>query len=187
MKKIFGFLLLFAFALSGNLTAQNSADTLPPVIDYGKAKDYEIGGIRVTGANFSDAGAIISIAGFRVGDRIRVPGGEIARAIKALYKLSLFTDVQIYKEKSIGDVIFLEIVVVERPRLTTHSFRGVKKGSHDDLNEEVNKYLIKGGIVTEAIKASAAFSIEQYYVDKGFYDVAVKVTEQPDTSRINSV
>ncbi|MCC6727398.1 MAG: outer membrane protein assembly factor BamA [Saprospiraceae bacterium] len=178
-------LLLFAFALSGNAAAQT--DTLPPVLDYSKPKDYEIGGIRVTGATYSDAGAIISIAGFRVGDRIRVPGGEIPRAIRALYKLSLFTDVQIYKEKAIGDVIFLEIAVLERPRLTTHSFKGVKKSTHDDLNEEVNKYLIKGGIVTDAIKASAAFGIKKYFIDKGFYDVKVKVDELADTSRINSV
>ncbi len=181
-----GFLpLLFAFALSGNATAQT--DTLPPVLDYSKPRDYEIGGIRVTGATFSDAGAIISIAGFRVGDRIRVPGGEIPRAVKALYKLSLFTDVQIYKEKTVGDVIFLEIVVVERPRLTTHSYKGVKKGTHDDLNEEVNKYLIKGGIVTDGIKASAAFGIQKYFIDKGYYDVKVGVSELPDTARINSV
>ncbi|MBI1226550.1 MAG: outer membrane protein assembly factor BamA [Bacteroidetes bacterium] len=188
MKKISGFLLLlFALIFTGNIIAQSSTDTLPPVMDYSKAKDYEIGGVRVTGANFSDPTAIISIAGFRVGDRIRIPGGDIPRAIKALYKLSLFTDVQIFKEKTIGDVIFLEISVVERPRLTTHSYKGVKKGNHDDLNEEVNKYLIKGGIVTEAIKASAAFGIEQYYIDKGYYDVKVKVDELPDTSRINSV
>jgi outer membrane protein insertion porin family len=181
-----GFLpLLFAFALSGNASAQT--DTLPPVLDYTKPRDYEIGGIRVTGATFSDAGAIISIAGFRVGDRIRVPGGEIPRAVKALYKLSLFTDVQIYKEKTVGDVIFLEIVVVERPRLTTHSYKGVKKGTHDDLNEEVNKYLIKGGIVTDGIKASAAFGIQKYFIDKGYYDVKVGVSELPDTTRINSV
>lgn len=189
MKKILGFLLfLFAFAYAGILAAQSSTDTLPPVMDYsGKAKDYEIGGVRVTGANFSDPTAIISIAGFRVGDRIRIPGGDIPRAIKALYKLSLFTDVQILKEKTIGDVIFLEISVTERPRLTTHSFKGVKKGTHDDLNEEVNKYLIKGGIVTDAIKASAAFGIQKYFVEKGYYDVKVKVDELPDTSRVNSV
>ncbi len=188
MKNISGlFLLLFAFALAGNIAAQTNTDTLPPVMDYSKAKDYEIGGVKVIGANFSDPTAIISIAGFRVGDRIRIPGGEIPRAIKALYKLSLFTDVQIFKEKTIGDVIFLEISVVERPRLTTHSYKGVKKGNHDDLNEEVNKYLIKGGIVTEAIKASAAFGIEKYYIDKGYYDVKVKVDEVDDTTRINSV
>jgi outer membrane protein insertion porin family len=122
-----------------------------------------------------------------VGDRIRIPGGDIPRAVRSLWKLSLFTDVQIYQEKTIGDVVFLEIVVKERPRLTTHSFKGVKKSAHDDLNEEVNKYLIKGGIVTEAVKVNAANSIEKYYREKGFYDASVKVEEQNDTSRINSV
>jgi len=188
MKKILGLLLLlFTLAHAGKIAAQTNTDTLPPIMDYGKAKDFEIGGVRVTGANFSDPTAIISVAGFRVGDRIRIPGGEIPRAVKSLYKLSLFTDVQILKEKTIGDVIFLEISVTERPRLTTHSFKGVKKGTHDDLNEEVNKYLIKGGIVTDAIKANAAFGIQKYFTEKGYYDVKAKVEELPDTSRVNSV
>ncbi len=166
---------------------QTTADTLVPVFDYSKPGDYEIGGVTVSGAQYSDANAIISIAGFQVGDRIRIPGGAIPKALRALWKLSIFTDVQIYKSKTIGDVIFLEIVVRERPRFTTHSFRGVKKGTHDDLNEEVNKFLIKGGIVTEPIKANAAFAIRQHFIDKGYYDVDVAVLEIPDSSRTNSV
>ena len=188
MNKILGssWLLAFFLALPIGLSAQSETDTIP-VLDYGKARDYELGGVTVTGARFSDPNAIISIAGFRVGDRVRIPGGDIPRALKALMKLSLFTDVQIFKEKTIGDVIFLEIAVQERPRLTTHSFKGVKKGTHDDLNKEVNKHLIKGGIVTEPIKANAAFSIKKYFIEKGHYDVDVNVEEVPDSTRINSV
>lgn len=180
------FLFSFLFFLPQNLAAQIESDTLP-VIDYSQPKDYEIGGVEVTGAKFSDANAIISIAGFRVGDRIRIPGGDIPRALRSLWKLSLFTDVQILKTKTIGDVIFLEIAVQERPRLSTHSYKGVKKGSHDDLNEEVNKYLIKGGIVTEAIKSNSAYAIKKYFIEKGFFDVKVNVLEEEDPSRINSV
>lgn len=189
MKKIIWNITLLAslFLFANQLVAQTQSDTIPPVLDYSKPRDYEIGGVKVTGAKFSDPAAIISIAGFRVGDRIRIPGGDIPRALKSLWKLSLFTDVQILKEKTIGDVIFLEILVQERPRLTTHSYKGVKKGTHDDLNEQVNKYLIKGGIVTDAIKANAANSIKKYFVDKGFFDVDVKVEEIPDSSRINSI
>ena len=122
-------------------TTQSAIDTLPEVLDYTQPKDYEVGGIRVTGAEFSDENAIISIAGFKIGDKVRIPGGDIPRAIKNLWKLRLFTDVQIYKERSLGDIVFLEIVVQERPRLSRHSYQGVKKTFHDDLNEEVNKYL----------------------------------------------
>ncbi|RMD97353.1 MAG: outer membrane protein assembly factor BamA [Bacteroidetes bacterium] len=179
-------LLLFTVCFSVAAGAQVETDSLP-YATYDKPADYEIGGVKVTGNQFSDPTAIISIAGFRVGDRIRVPGKEIQRAVKSLMKLSLFTNVEILKEKTIGDVIFLIIHVQERPRLTTHSFRGVKKGAHDDLNEEVNKYLIKGGIVTDAIKSNAARAIEKYYEEKGFLDCRVNVEEHPDTTRLNAV
>ncbi len=165
--------------------AQVNGDT--PVTDYTAPKDYEIGGLKVIGANFSDENALLSIAGFKVGDKIRIPGGGIPRAIKNLWKLRLFTDVQIYKEKTIGDVVFLEIYVQERPRLSRHSFTGVKKTTHDDLNDEVNKFLSKGGIVTENIKVNAANGINEYYVGKGFLDVKTDVKEFPDTMRTNSV
>ena len=183
--------LSFAFAflfLLGNapVFAQIGQDSIP-VLDYSAPKDYEIGGVKVTGSKYSDANAIISIAGFQVGDRIRIPGGDIPRALKALWKLSLFTDIQIFKEKTIGDVVFLEILVQERPRLTTHSYKGVKKGSHDDLNEQVNKYLIKGGIVTESIKSNSAYAIKKHFIEKGFFDVDVNVLEENDSSRVNSV
>lgn len=161
-------------------------DTIP-IVKYAEPKDYEIGGIKVTGANFSDDNAIIAIAGLKVGDKIRVPGEDIFKAIKSLWKLRLFTDIQIYQEKLIGDVIFLEIVVQERPRLSQHSFKGVKKSVHDDLNEEVNKYLLKGGIVTENVKTNAINAIKAYYKGKGYLDVQVTATEYPDEKIINSV
>lgn len=181
---IFSFFLLFD---SPTLSAQQFGTDTIPVLDYSSPQDYEIGGVSVTGAKYSDANAIISIAGFKVGDRIRIPGGDIPRALRSLWKLSLFTDVQIFKEKTIGDVVFLEILVKERPRLTTHSYKGVKKGAHDDLNEQVNRHLIKGGIVTESVKSNSAYSIRKYYVEKGFFDVAVNVIEEVDSARINSV
>ncbi len=157
------------------------------VFNYGEPKEYELGGVKVTGADYSDDNAIISIAGLRVGDKIRVPGPEIPKAIKALWKLRLFESVEILREKTIGDVIFLEIVVQERPRLTRHSFTGTKKSFHDDLNEEVNKHLLKGGIVTENVKVNASKGIEKYFVEKGYLDTRVTVLEETDTSRVNAV
>ena len=158
-----------------------------PVIEYSKPKDFEIGGIKVLGAQFSDDNAIIAITGLKVGDKIRVPGEKIYRAIKALWKLRLFTDVQILQEKVIGDVIFLEVHVKERPRLARHSFRNVKKSLHDDLNDDVNKFLLKGGIVTDNIKTNAANAVKDYFIGKGYLDAEVTVEEIPDEKLINAV
>lgn len=184
MKKILVILCsLFVVMMA---KAQTTTDTLP-VFEYDKPKDYEVGGIKVIGANFSDDNAIISISGLKIGDKVRIPGGEIPKAIKALWKLRLFTNVEILQEKTVGDVIFLNIVVQERPRLSSYTYRGVKKSYHDDLNTQINKHILKGGIVTENVKVNAAKEIEKFFADKGFLDAAVNVIEQPDSSRANAV
>lgn len=178
-------LYLFIFLAPAVLFSQ-SPDTLP-VYDYSTGRDFEIGGIKVTGATFSDNNAIIGVTGLKVGDRIKIPGPEVSKALKALWRLRLFTDVQIIKENTLGDVIFLEIFVLERPRLTFHSFSGLRKSYHDDLTEIVNKNLVKGGIVTESALVQATEGIQDYFIDKGFLDATALVQELPDTSRLNSV
>lgn len=168
------------------LSYTQTTDSLP-IQKYAEPAEFEIGGIKVTGAQFSDENAIIAITGLKVGAKIRIPGPEVTKAIKALWKLRLFTGVQINKEKTIGDVIFLEIVVTERPSLSVFSYKGAKKSQHDDLNAVVNRFLLKGAIVTESNKVNAANGIEKFYREKGYLDAKVKVEEIPDNSHPNSV
>ena len=183
LKKLF-FITCTLFA---TVFAQaQDADSIP-VFSYAEPKDYEIGGITITGASYSDDNAIIGVTGLKVGDKIRLPGPAVQKAIKALWKLRLFTDVQVFKERIIGDVVFLQIAVQERPRLSGHTFAGAKKGVHDDLNEKLDRFLLKGGIVTENIKVNAAEAIEGYYIEKGYLDANVTVDELADSVRVNSV
>ncbi len=157
------------------------------VADYSTAAEYEIGGIRVEGNQYSDANAIIAIFGVKVGDKIRVPGGEITRGTKALWALKLYTNVEVLREKTIGEMLFLLIKVQERPNLSVYSYKGAKKGAHEDLSKIVDTYLTKGGIVMDGNKANAAAGIEKYYRDKGYLDVNCSVQEIVDTSRANAV
>ena len=175
-------LLLPLFAL-----AQVTPNDTLPVLDYSAQNDYEIGGITVTGAEFSDKNAIISLTGLKVGDKIKIPGDKISKAIKNLWRLRLFTDAQVILDKVIGDVAFLEIKVEERPRLSRYTFRNTKKSYHDDLTEEVDKFLLKGGIVTNNVKVNAQEGIEDYFIGKGFLDAEVEVYEYADSLRPNSV
>ena len=178
--------LLLSLFGSLAVTAQTT-DTLPPVVSYDKPVDYEIGGIRVTGAEYADAGAIIAISGFRVGDKIRVPGAPFAKAVQSLWSLKLFTDVQILQERTAGDKIFLEIAVKEMPRYTRHSFIGVKKNQHDDLNDIINKYLQKGAVLTDNVRASLISALKEYFLDKGFLDTKVTINQFPDDKTVNAV
>ena len=188
LKNILPFLVcLFIFTTNG-LAQVIVPDTIPN-IDYAEQKEYEIGGITVVGANYSDENAIKSIAGLKVGDKIRIGTGgyDIPRAIKALWKLRLFTDVRVFQTKTIGDIVFLEIYVKERPRLSRFSYKNVKKKYHDDLNGVVNTYLLKGGIITESIKTDAINGIKNFFEEKGYLDANVKVEEIEDNASTNSV
>ena len=187
LKNILPILICFFFFTQKGL-AQITTDTIPN-IDYSVQNEYEIGGITVTGANYSDENALKAIAGLKVGDKIRIGlgGYDIPRAMKALWRLRLFTDVKIYQTKTIGDIVMLEIAVKERPRLSRYSYKNVKKKYHDDLNAEINKHLLKGGIITESIKTSAINEIKKYFEGKGYLDATVKVEEIVDNVSVNSV
>jgi outer membrane protein insertion porin family len=180
--------LLFLLAFPILLPAQTpAADSLLPIVPYAQPKEYEIGGIRVSGTQYSDPNALIAVTGLRVGERIRIPGGQTTRAIQALWSLRLFTDVQINLERTQGEVAFLEIAVQELPRYTRHSFTGVKKSVHDDLNDIVNKHLQKGSILTENAKATLIYALEEYYVEKGHLNADVQIRTFNDEKATNGV
>lgn len=179
-------LLLIFLGLSSFLSAQ-TPDSLLPVLSYEQPKEYEIGGVKVTGTQYADPNALISIAGFRIGDKIRVPGSQFGKAVQALWNLKLFTDVQINLERTQGNLAFFEISVRELPRYTRHSFTGVKKGQHDDLNGEIAKHIQKGAILTESVKASLIYAIQDYYVGKGYLNAVAKINVTPDPKTTNAV
>ena len=186
MKKHYLLLLFVLTCLATQPVYAQIADSTS-TINYSNPVEYEIGGVEVVGNKYSDAIALKSIAGLKVEEKIRIPGPGISASLKALWKLKLFTDVKIYATKTIGEIIYLEIAVAERPRLTTYSYKGAKKSRHSDLNDIVNGHLTKGGIVTEATKKNAEEGIKDYYRGKGYLDVVVSASEKPDSSRINSV
>lgn len=174
------------FLLLTITVAASAQDTLK-VVDYADKKTYEIGGIEVKGAEQRDRNAIKSIAGLKVGQKIAVPGPEISKGIKALWKLRLFADVQIVQTKTLGEVVFLEIQLKERPTLSRYSYKGVKKSKHDDLNDIVGGLISKESIVTEDQKNLCALRIKEFFMGKGMLDTEVKVEELPDEAKPNSI
>ncbi len=184
MKNIIKFLLLVVLISSGSLSLKSQDES---IINYGDRKTYEIGGINIEGAENRDRNAIKSIAGLREGNKIQIPGPTVPAAMKALLKLKLFDDVQIFIDKTEGEVVFLKIILVERPVLTRWSYKGIKSSKHEDLNDIVKNILTKGGIVTDDQKDLAKMKIKEYYIGKGKLDVQVLVNEIPEESKTSSV
>jgi outer membrane protein insertion porin family len=147
--------------------------------------EYEIGGIVVQGTDYLDKNVIVLSSGLSVGDKIFVPGESITKAIKNLWELNLFSDISISAEKVSGKTIFLSINVEERPRLTKFSFKGVKKSDADDIREKIK--LNRGKIVTDNLIVTSKNTIKEFFVDNGYLDVEVSVTQTADTSSQNGV
>src|SRR5688572_10730238 len=179
-KKIIIF-LSFCSLIAFNLFSQT------PTVQYSTVEELEIGGIEVKGTFFSDPNAIKSVAGLQVGQVIKIPGTDITKAMRNLWKLRLFDDVQITQDKRIGNIIFLTIHLMERARLAGWSYRGVKKGVHDDLNDVVKAFLIKGQVASTAMQINASNAIKKYYVEKGYLDATVNVKEENTSERVNAV
>ena len=86
-------------------------------IDYNNPREFKVGGITVSGARNFDSQAIILFSGLSVGDRITIPGEEISKAIKNLWKQKLFDNIQVSVKEVRGNEIFLDIGLIERAQI----------------------------------------------------------------------
>ncbi len=186
VKALFKSILFFAFTCLIGTTVLGQVDSLP-LIDYSKEQSFEIGKLEVVGAEYSDENALIGVSGLKVGNVIKIPGRAIPDAIKSIYNLSLFTEVDIVATQTIGEVMFLEIRVKERPRYLTHTFRGVKESDHKDLTAVVERHLRRSSILTENNKRNIIRGMQAYFEEKGYLDTEVNVIEEPFPKRVNAV
>ncbi|MEO6832210.1 MAG: POTRA domain-containing protein [Chitinophagaceae bacterium] len=151
-----------------------------------KAKEYELAGITASGAKYLDQDLLLAVTGLKVGDKIRLPNDEsIAKAIRQIWKQELFADVRIDITRIVGDKIFLNIAVEERPRLSKYNFKGIKKNEANEIKDKVG--INSNRVFTDAVKKESTVRIRKYFVDKGYGKVKVSVLERRDTNKVNSV
>ncbi len=178
------FILLHVVAIA-QLRNFNRGKNISSEIDYRSPKEFEIGGVTITGTRFLDNAALISLTGLVTGERIMVPGDKISRAIQALWNQELFEDIDLKISRVQGNLIFFEIALIERSRLSRFSFEGIKKNEADDIREKIK--LIRGKIVNQNLLNNTQNTIKKFYVEKGFMNVAVVITEKVDSTLANSV
>lgn len=181
-------LMLFLVALlgfgSGAFAQIQIGDDLSE-IDYARPQKYEIGGIVVEGAKYVDASMLSMIAGLRVGETISIPGDEISNGIRKIWDQGLFEDVAINVTDFVGNKVFLQIVIKEKPRVSKFSFKGIKKSEADDIRNKIN--LSRGDIATEHLLTKTTRIIEDFYYDKGYHNVNIDIQQVADTARENYI
>src|SRR5699024_2858494 len=135
-------------------------------------EEYTIGGIEVTGTTSYNPQTVIAFTGLKEGEKIYIPGDKISKAIKKLWDLELFSDVNFYVNDIKGKEVFLELEIVEVPELEEVVVRGLKKKKDRKKIVEDNK-LKSGKKVTENLVANTRRKIKEKYAKDGFLNAQV--------------
>jgi outer membrane protein insertion porin family len=163
------------------LTKTIPADSL----SYLNPKDYIIGGITISGAKYLDKDVLLQISKLNKGDRINLPGEANANVIKDLYKQGLFDDIHLNVTGINMDTIYLEIAVVERPRLSRLNITGIRKGEIEDVTKKLSDKT--GKIVNENLLSTTTAIIKRHFNEKGYLNTTVIITQVKDPGDPNSV
>lgn len=166
--------LLFAFFILGQSNPLIGQET-----KLENGKEYILADVDVTGKFQYNKQTVVTFTGLEKGQKIIVPGSDVSAAIKKLWKLGLFKDVNIYVNKIQNDSIYLELELYELPKLADVKIQGVKKGKVEELLKETD--LKKGKIVNENLLTTTKNYIENKYRKDGFYNTKVVINTIPDS------
>lgn len=157
-----------------------------PVLDYPEPREFTIADISVTGCVTRDVNAVKLFSGLKVGDRILIPGEAIGKAIKAIWDQNLFSDVRVEAAEVRGTSIYLNIIVLENPKLAGLSFDGtLSRNEGDKVREELN--LQKDQQVNDAVVSNIRNTIQRYFAEKGHLRTTVNIEQKLDTGTSNTV
>ena len=177
-KTIKIFLTLFFFGSIFQIVAQ---DRVP----FDQGTKYILANVSVTGKISFNEQTVVTFAGLEKGQQITVPGEEISNAVKKLGKLGLFSDIDFYVNKIVGDSIFLELKINELPKLKEVKFIGIKKNKTEAFIKD--NELTKGKVVTENLITTTKNYIENKYRKDGYYNTKVNINTVADTTSRNEV
>jgi outer membrane protein insertion porin family len=142
------------------------------------AKDYVIGGIKVTGNVSFNEQTVITYSGLRKGQELAIPGEKISEAIKKLWNSNLFSDVTVFIDKIEGNTIYLELQIQELPELDVVEVQGIKK--NNKKQEIIDDNNLKKGIkVTENLITTTKNFLEKKYLKEGYFNSKVRVSTLP--------
>ncbi len=154
------------------------------IINYKDPKKYTINQFDIIGSEFFDKNIVRNITGIYVEQELEIPGDEIAKAIKLLWKQGLFSDVEFRLANINGDRADLILYVTEKPRMSNYFFKGIKKGQAEDIAKKLTAF--KGRPITPSLQNTIKNTVADFYREKGFLATKVKFNVVKDTISVNT-
>lgn len=183
MNKLNNFLVLqksiqiiLTLVLLGSFSQIKAQERIP----FDQGKQYILAKVSVVGKISFNEQTVVTFSGLQKGQEITVPGEEISGAIKKLGKLGLFDEISFYVNRVENDSIYLDLNIVELPKLNEVKFVGIKKSKVEGLIKD--NHLTKSKIVNENLITTTKNYIENKYKKEGYYNTKVIITTTPTDS-----
>lgn len=173
--------IVIALLIFGSFSQMKAQERVP----FDQGKKYILADVAIVGKISFNSQTVITFAGLEKGKEITVPGEEISNAIKKLGKLGLFDEISFYVNKIKNDSIYLDLHIVELPKLNEVKFVGVKKGKVEGLIKDNG--LTKSKVVNENLITTTKNYIENKYKKDGYYNTKVNINIVKDTAQANYV
>ncbi|MGQ8867251.1 BamA/OMP85 family outer membrane protein [Myroides sp. TSA_177.3] len=171
---------LFALFIAGLICSSAQAQQGDNIPTLETPKTYILGDIKVTGKINYNPQTVVTFTGLNKGQKISVPGEEISDALKKLWKLGFFKDINFYETSVVNDTINLELTLNELPRLNSAKVKGFKKAKSETVIKEAK--LTKGKIVNENLLSTTKYYLLNKYKKDGFYNTKITLNTVPTDS-----
>lgn len=156
----------------------NQYEYVPSVSYTDTPKEYVIEEINVVGADRYDKSVIIGYSRLKVGDKVKIPGEKITKAVKKFWKQGLFSDVKIYADKVVDDKVWLTIALQQRDRISEINVTGVKEKKKEDILGAIE--LRKNGIITPNLISRTQSAIQKHLSGDGYRNAEVEISTAED-------
>ncbi|MCB2210843.1 outer membrane protein assembly factor BamA [bacterium] len=134
-------------------------------------RSIKVMGVRVEGAESADPGLIVANSGLVVGKEIS--GDDIQRAIRRIWSLDLFRNIEILLEREVAGGAFFLIRVEEYPRIGKVKVSGNRKIKDDKALELLELY--RGQVLRPARLQAAKKRLLNEYKDKGYLLAEIEI------------
>ncbi|GAB1366715.1 outer membrane protein assembly factor BamA [Candidatus Cloacimonadaceae bacterium] len=128
--------------------------------------------IKVSGAENIDEALVTTALSLRVGDAL--DSEDVAKSIRNLYRMGIFSDIQVETEPYRTGVSLI-VKVVENPVLSNIEYIGFKAVKRDRIDELVS--LRVGSYWSEGVKNQALRKLKGEYNTKGFSNASLQIFE----------
>jgi outer membrane protein insertion porin family len=173
--------IILSLLIFGSFSQIKAQERVP----FDQGKTYILAKFDVVGKISFNSNTVVTFAGLEKGQEITVPGEQISNAIKKLGKLGLFEEISFYVNRIENDSIYLDLNVVELPKLNEVKIIGVSKSKTESLIKDNG--LTKSKVVNENLITTTKNYIENKYKKEGFYNTKAVITTVKDSSAVNQV